>query len=695
MTEAASDSGPIDRSALLARHRPRVTGLEPESPLTVGNGRFCFTVDATGLQTFPEVYPVEGRYGEATGTLLGTMSEWGWHSTPSDRPHDLADATRLYDSPHGPASYVDLGGTFSMHQQSGQTATEEWLRNNPHRLDLGRIGLLSGGLDPDPSDLQDVDQTLDLETGLLSSHFTLRDRRLRVLTAVHPGQDSLAVSVTADDGGEVGLRLRFPYGSEAWGNAADWSSPRSHASEVTFADAGWTIQRTLDDTAYSIDISSPLGSFERVGPHEFTLTAAASLQVVLTFAPSGFSSSTVPTTIDDVQSASALHWRSFWHSGGVIDFAGSQDTRAHELERRVVLSQYLTAIQCSGTIPPAETGLTLNSWRGKFHLEMHWWHAAHFAQWGRPELLERSLPWYEGVAEKARATARSQGLTGARWPKQVGPDGEEAPSNIGPFLIWQQPHPIYLAELLHRAQDGDAALERWAPLVFETAEFMASFASRGSGGFDLGPPIIPAQESYADQRTTAKNPTFELAYWSWALDVACQWRERLGLTVPDLWRTVSTGMSPAPVRDNRYVALATEPYLVRDDHPSMLAALGMIPPTSLIDPTTMRRTLANVLEDWDWDSAWGWDFPVAAMTATRLGDPDLAVDALLMDRPKNTFLANGHNRQNASLPIYLPGNGGLLFAVSLMAVGWDGGPSTPGFGAGWKVAHEGLVRHPA
>ncbi len=694
MTDTTAARGQIDRFALLARHRPRVAGIDPLSPLTVGNGEFCFTADATGLQTFPEAYPVEGRYGEVEGTLLGTMSEWGWHSSPPARTHDLADATRIYDSPHGPAPYVDLGGEFSMHEQSGQSETEEWLRNNPHRLDLARIGLWFGGATPDPRGLGDVDQDLDLATGLLSSRFTYEQRDFSVLTAVHPDEDTLAVSVKADDGGQVGLSLRFPYGSESWGNAADWDRSDAHSSEVSASDVGWSILRVLDDTTYSVSISAPAGSLRRSGAHEFVLTADGSLEAVIRFAPGEPSSAALPATVD-VRASGSRHWRSFWQSGAVIELADSDDDRAPELERRIVLSQYLTAIQCAGTMPPAETGLTLNSWRGKFHLEMHWWHAAHFAQWGRADLLERSLPWYEGIADRARATARAQGLSGARWPKQVGPSGAEAPSNIGPFLVWQQPHPIYLAELLHRARRDDEVLRRWAPLVFDTAEFMASFASRGPEGFDLGPPIIPAQESYADQRATAKNPTFELAYWSWALGVACEWRERLGLDVPARWQEVATGMAPAPVREGRYQALATEPYLVRDDHPSMLAAFGMIPPTSVIEPAMMARTLADVLGNWDWDSAWGWDFPVAAMTATRLGDPELAVDALLMDRPKNTFLANGHNRQNASLPIYLPGNGGLLFAVSLMAAGWDGGPETPGFGPRWTVAHEGLVRHPA
>ena len=61
---------------------------------------------------------------------------------------------------------------------------------------------------------------------------------------------------------------------------------------------------------------------------------------------------------------------------------------------------------------------------------------------------------------------------------------------------------------------------------------------------------------------------------------------------------------------------------------------------------------------WDWPTTWGWDYPMMAMTAARLGKPDLAVDALLMDTPKNVYRANGHNHQRPGLTIYLPGNGG-------------------------------------
>jgi hypothetical protein len=151
-------------------------------------------------------------------------------------------------------------------------------------------------------------------------------------------------------------------------------------------------------------------------------------------------------------------------------------------------------------------------------------------------------------------------------------------------------------------------------------------------------------------------------------------------------------------REGRYTAIATEPFLRRDDHPSLLAALGVVPRTPLVDAEVMRATLTDVLATWEWDSAWGWDFPVLAMTAARLGEPQRAVDALLTPQGKNTYLVNGHNPQMGNfLSVYLPGNGGLLAAISLMLGGWDGvEKSTPGLpdDGTWEIAHEGFAPWP-
>ena len=199
-------------------------------------------------------------------------------------------------------------------------------------------------------------------------------------------------------------------------------------------------------------------------------------------------------------------------------------------------------------------------------------------------------------------------------------------------------------------------------------------------------------------------PTFELAYCWWALDVAQTWRERRGLPRDEDWDRALHRLARPSISDGTYDAVAAPPgsgepgRTTRHDHPSLLGALGVVPQTPLIDPATMRRTLEDVLSDWDWVSAWGWDFPMMAMCATRLGDGRAAVDALLRPAAKNTYLPNGHNLQVANrLPLYLPGNGGLLMAVALMAAGWDGCTvDRPGFptDGSWAVAWEGFAPRP-
>ncbi|MEV0387095.1 hypothetical protein [Nonomuraea sp. NPDC050643] len=678
----------IDRRELVGRHAVETRRILPESPLSVGNGELCCTVDVTGLQTFPAAHPAEDRTGTGPGTLLAIMASWGWHSVPGS--HAPAETTRTYETARGPVPYVDMRGGLSGSGEAPASAAEAWLRANPHRLDLGRIGLAAVAGPPlSPADLGDVHQRLDLWTGVLTSRYRLRGAPFTVVTACHPERDVLAVRVESPVLSELAVRLAFPYGSQAWGNAADWSRPEAHASVLRPSAGGFTVQRVLDDTAYDVAVTMTGGGrVSAGGPHEFLITfGEPAAELVIAFRTEGG----LPC-FRQVAAASARHWARFWNTGGAVELPGGE--RAHELERRIVLSQFLTAIHCAGSSPPAETGLMANSWRGRFHLEMHWWHAAHFPLWGRPELLERGLGWYAAIQPRARETARAQGCPGARWPKQTGPDGRESPSPIGPFLVWQQPHPIFLAELVRRATGTRHALDRYAGLVLDTAAFMAAFAVKGPGGYGLGPPLVPAQESYADVRASAANPTFELAYWSWALQVAQHWRRLLGLPPEPSWAEVADGMARPRVRGGVYAAMDAPPYTVRDDHPSMLYALGFVPPTPLIDATTMRATLHDVLAHWDWESTWGWDHPAIAMTATRLGEPHTAIEALLRPAAKNTYLPNGHNRQSATLPVYLPGNGGLLAAVALMAQGWDGGPPSPGFPPSWTVRHEGLLRLP-
>jgi len=686
------ESRSIDRYQLVHRHLPHLAKADPLSPFTVGNGEFAYTVDFTGLQTFPDFYEQD--------IPLATQSNWGWHTIPDPHHYVLQDATENWQVEGRPVPYASLQQT-----QAGQ-----WLRANPHRLHLGRIGfqlLDSTGKGISLGDITDIDQTVDLWQGIIKSSFQIERTGVEVETACHPYTDQIGARIRSGllQSGQIRILFEFPYGNPSWGkDPADWNHPDRHSSEIIAQDnQSVAIKRTLDADGYFVFIRwSGAAKFTQSSKHSFLLTITEANQFEFSAMFSKTDTDRVGPSMRELFEACKSHWRDFWESGGAIDLSLSKDPRARELERRIVLSRYLTAVQCSGSVPPSETGLTFNSWYGKFHLEMHWWHGVHFALWGHPEMLEESLPWYRSILPAAKQTAESQGYPGVRWPKMVSIDGREGPSGIGVFLIWQQPHPIYYAELLYRVKKDREVLERYKDIVFATADFMASYArwDQDTGRYVLASPLIPAQEIYGPKGVI--NPAFELSYWRFGLKTAQLWRERLGLPRVEKWDHVLQHLSQLPENEGLYQNVETAQNTFEDpkqrrDHPMVLGAFGMLPNES-IDIETMRSTLQRVMQSWDWQSTWGWDYALIAMTAARVGRPEIAIQALMLDVQKNRYLNNGHNYQDDRLPIYLPGNGGLLAAVAMMAAGWDGAPDieAPGFpkDGNWVVKYEGLFPLP-
>ncbi|RLC29158.1 MAG: glycoside hydrolase family 65 [Deltaproteobacteria bacterium] len=694
VTATCRADGRIDRFALVSRHDPVVHKADALTPLSVGNGNFCFTADITGLQTFTDFYD--------EGIPLCIQSHWGWHRFPNPQGYNLEDTMVELDSHGRMVKYAS--------QDSTKRQASEWLRANPHRLGLGRIGLKLIKSDDSKVNVRDcsnIEQKLDLWTGSLASRFSFDGKTVEVETCCHPELDMIAVRIKSvlisED--HLGVTIAFPYGCGRFGKEpGDWFKPQLHSTQITRMTKGRVeLERKLDNYIYYVCMEFPkTANFNKTGTHSYELIPESDsddFEFAAAFSPAPLAKR-LPA-VGESEAACKRHWKNFWESGAAVDLSGSTDERAGELERRVVLSQYLTAIQCAGTMPPAETGLTFNSWYGKAHLEMHWWHGVHFALWGRLPLFEKWLPWYQLILPKAKKTAKLQGYSGAHWPKMVGPDGREGPSSIGAFIIWQQPHPIYYAELCYRQHTNRKYLEKYKEIVFETAEFMSSFAfwDKKKARYVLGPPVMPVQERYDVAKTY--NPTFELEYWRWGLETAQKWRQRLGLERNKKWDHVLKHLSEPPVKDGLYLSTESTPdtWITNHwkDHPSMLFAYGVLPPQT-VDLQIMRRTLDKVMEKWDWPTTWGWDFPAAAITAARIGKPETAIDILLMKTIKNIYLLNGHNYQNGTLPIYLPGNGGLLTAVAMMAAGWDGAPkrNAPGFpdNGKWTVRWEGLKRMP-
>jgi len=687
----------IDRRALVQRHTVSITRFDSLSSLSIGNGGFAFTVDITGLQSFPEAY--------VKGVPLGTQSEWGWHSFIDTANYRFDETLKDYNINGRNVSY-----SVQLREPERKKNAVEWFRQNPHRLQLGNIGfdiLKNDGRPASIDDIRNVRQTLNMWTGEIHSQFTVDDVPVEVITFCHQEQDVVAAKVNSPlmTEGRIRIRFKFPYPTGNWTDRGDnFNNSDKHSSTIlSLSPRHALLQHLIDTTSYYLTIQwKNNAKISQAADHYFHLSPESTNSFEFSFRFNKDKSLSTLPTFDETEENSSEQWRKFWISGGAVDFSGSSDTRAFELERRIVLSQYLTKIQCAGNYPPQETGLTYNSWYGRPHLEMHWWHAIHFSLWGRTDLMEKSLSWYERVAEKGRQIAKRQGYGGIRWQKMTDNDGNESPSSVGAFLIWQQPHLIYMAELAYREHKDKKTLERYCDLVFSTADFMASYAyfDQTKQKYILGKGLIPAQEEFRPEETF--NPAYELVYWYWALKVAQEWKKRLQLPLDTKWADVIKRLSGLTINNDKYLFTesGTDSYTdpkYRTDHPSVLGAWGIMTKTAMVNPPTMRNTFNWIWENWTWSDTWGWDYPMVAMTATRLGMPEKAIDALLMPVQKNTYLNNGHNYQDERLTIYLPGNGGLLAAVAMMCAGYDEAkiknPGIPKNGK-WKVRWEGLKPMP-
>lgn len=659
---------PIDRIGVLARHDIHTSVIDSLSSLSVGNGCFAFTVDATGLQTFPEFY--------SKGIPLGTMAEWGWHTDPNPEKYTLSDALRTYQVHGRPVEYVHQYGAADGPVKANAT---EWLRANPHKIHLGVIGLeliKRDGSTAKIEDITDNEQSLYLAEGLIESTFFIEGEKVHVLTVCHPDQDLVSARIESGliSEGRLKLKVSFPNALAQW-SGFDFGSAEKYKSVIQKEDTAVTLfERIQDNDRYYMLMLHEKCVLKEPAGHAFYVEPRPSGSVIdISCLFSREKPGGLLPSFETVRAASRKEWEDFWMAGGMVDFSQCTDPRAFELERRVVLSQYLTKIQCSGSLPPAETGLTYNSWFGKFHLEMHWWHAVHFALWQREEILAKQMKYYSDIIENARQTAVSQGYKGVRWPKMTDADGRESPSSVGTYLIWQQPHPIFFAELLYtNAKNKQSVLEMYKDLVFETADFMASYAWPDSTGrYILGPVLIPAQESLS--RETTINPVFETVYWHWGLKTAIEWKKRLGEEPDPLWTDVYKNLPELPVKDGLYLcsedtkdSYSNPKYM--SDHPIVSGIKGVMPDTRLVDDRILGNSLDTILKKWNWRSTWGWDFPMLAMSAASIGREERAIDFLMMDAPKNRYLVNGHNYQDARLALYLPGNGGLLTAVAKMCV---------------------------
>ena len=239
----AGHAAPIDRHALVTRHNVELRQFDASNPLSVGNGEFAFTVDATGLQTFPEAF-------EKT-TPLGTLADWGWHTFPNPNGWDVDkfEFKKFPDLNGRQVPYCDV-------PENKRTPEINWLRANPHRLHLGQIGFVlrhADGTLAKTNDLTDIVQRLDLWNGEIRSHFIFDGEPVDVATVCDPKLDAIAVRVVSPlvQQKRLAIQIRFPYGTGDT-TTADWSKPAAH--ETVFEQGIVTSRfiRKLDNDSYGV-----------------------------------------------------------------------------------------------------------------------------------------------------------------------------------------------------------------------------------------------------------------------------------------------------------------------------------------------------------------------------------------------------------------------------------------------------------
>ena len=755
--KAADDAAqtPIDRHALVSRHDidwPNLTGQIP-----LGNGNFAFNADGTGLETIGgntmshwswHNYPLPSGVTQTDLTPWATPDHGRLTGKTTKSPEPLYSWERINPQPLnlGRIGFIDADGArldasevkidsrhldlwtgllTSHFTYRGQSVAVETCVDPKSDtvavhvasplLNDGTLRLLLDFPAPAHGDRAWAGDFMKI-AGHQTERINSTDQRLNLNRSVDDAHYQVAL---AGNGFEIHpapasvLKIdsaRFGSGPGGW---TDVTAKVASLQE----DGGITVQAAaknlgldpapspqpsrleityfLNGTKQTVNVPQN-GTWAMAAgssPHRFLISASKGGDTIDLTCHFGVTAAADPLpSVAEVEAACSSSWPAFWKSGGAIDLSGSKDPRWMELERRIVLSQYELAVQSAGDNPPAEEGLTgLDGWQSKWHFEMIWWHLAHYALWDRWSMADKALTIYQRVTPAARAIAQNFDYKGLLWPKSTGPNGYNDGYPYEMPLLWREPHPIFFAELDYRLHPTPATLQKWKEVVFGTADFMADYPTRDANGQYNLENVWPETEG----KRFPNNPIFELGYWRVGLEMAQQWRVRLGLARDPHWDDVLTHLAPLPVKDGLYIFDndRTDTYTLRRfDHIDIISNMATLPAFPGLDPTIAHNTVKEVGNNWQWDGCWGWDFPLMAMASSRVGEPQFAVDALLNPSIKNQYDERGLNLRGTTP--YLPGNGGLLYAVAMMAAGWDGAPKrhAPGFpdDGSWSVRWEDL-----
>lgn len=584
----------------IIKYNLKFNHIDSKNPVTIGNGDFAITLDQTGTQSLYEIYK---------DIPLSTMSNKNWF---------------YKDKKDIKPSYVD--GKAYMLFNLDNDPNYQINRQYPFKYSFMQILLYDNDKLIDINNIKDVKQELDLYKGIVTSSFNYKEKINKTTSFIYQDHDEFNFKLQSDN---LNLALKFNYPS--------------------YTKNGYHLD-ILPNVLVKEDRITLL--YDDKNSLSFKLKSSSNYQIVentLIFDDNNVSFS---LALDEIKEGKLLD--EFWKcdNGIIID--------NEELVKKMVLSKYLLHVNSTGIYPPQESGLTYNCWNSKFHLEMHLIHSLWNIYNNHVGDLVKSFDYYLSIMPSSLKRASLNGYKGLRFPKMTGPDGEDSPSNIGPLLIWQAPHILFMLQEIYYLYNKENIIKKYEPLISGTIDFMISFLTLKDSKYQMLDPLLEACESIPLDR--CQNPSFELEYWRYTLerqpkiDTVLYGHQRYDYL--DITSKIITPKEDDGIYLKTYGVI--DKYDLYKDHPTEGFLMSFFK-SKIVDKEKMVKTIDYILKNMDLSSYWGWDFPFLGLSLLNCGEIEKSIEVTQLNTINNQYLYNGYNTSpRDDLKAYLPGNGAFL-----------------------------------
>lgn len=584
----------------IIKYNLKFNHIDSKNPVTIGNGDFAITLDQTGTQSLYEIYK---------DIPLSTMSNKNWF---------------YKDKKDIKPSYVD--GKAYMLFNLDNDPNYQTNRQYPFKYSFMQILLYDNDKLIDINNIKDVKQELDLYKGIVTSSFNYKEKINKTISFIYQDHDEFNFKLQSDN---LNLALKFNYPS--------------------YTKNGYRLD-ILPNVLVKEDRITLL--YDDKNSLSFKLKSSSNYQIVentLIFDDNNVSFS---LALDEIKEGKLLD--EFWKcdNGIIID--------NEELVKKMVLSKYLLHVNSTGIYPPQESDLTYNCWNSKFHLEMHLIHSLWNIYNNHVGDLVKSFDYYLSIMPSSLKRASLNGYKGLRFPKMTGPDGEDSPSNIGPLLIWQAPHILFMLQEIYYLYNKENIIKKYEPLISGTIDFMISFLTLKDSKYQMLDPLLEACESIPLDR--CQNPSFELEYWRYTLerqpkiDTVLYGHQRYDYL--DITSKIITPKEDDGIYLKTYGVI--DKYDLYKDHPTEGFLMSFFK-SKIVDKEKMVKTIDYILKNMDLSSYWGWDFPFLGLSLLNCGEIEKSIEVTQLNTINNQYLYNGYNTSpRDDLKAYLPGNGAFL-----------------------------------